>query len=194
MRKIAAALLAAVPLVAAGQERGSWYVVFGIAGGNGQVTDAAGTSSFGQLLGGTPVALGFRLEAGATLTPTLLLGFDLAGVRAATNESYYQASVAIVNYDAMVTWFPAGRGFFVRGGGGVSSSSFSVSLASVSRSSDFLGLNLAAGLGYAFWLGDSFNLTVSLDGSGQWWGDHDGGTTGPRSSSFGALGVGFDWY
>lgn len=200
MRMIAAGLLASWPLLLAAQEtappprRDSWYIGFGIAGGSGQVTNAAGTATFKQFLGGTPATVGFNFKVGGTLTPRLLLGFDLTGVNSATNEADYKASIRIVNYDAMLTWFPVGRGPFLRGGFGLSRFSYDLTLGGSTAASEFTGTNLAAGLGYAFWLGSSFNLTVNLDVSGQSWGDHDGGTTGPRSSSFWALGLGFDWY
>ncbi len=202
MRKIAAALLATLPLLAAAEDaapadaprRGAWYAGFGIAGGAGRVSDAAGTNGFGQVLGGTPTDVALEAKAGATLGPRLLLGLDLTAFRAARQESEYSASITIVNADAMVTWFPMERGLFLRGGLGLSRWAYRVSLAGASGSAAANGANLAAGVGWAFWLGEAFNLTVNLDASGQWWGDHDGGTTGPRSSSFWTLGAGFDWY
>jgi hypothetical protein len=207
MRKIAAALLAALPLVAAAEDvgpttspdpeaprRDAWYAGFGLAGGGGQVTAAGGTATFKQILGGSPTNVALRVEAGKTLTPRLLLGLDVTAFNSAIRESEYSASITIVNADAMVTWFPMERGLFLRGGLGLSRYAYQVSLAGATGSAGTNGVNAAAGLGYAFWLGDSFNLTVGLDASGQWWGDHDGGTTGPRTSSFWALGVGLDWY
>ena len=130
---------------------------------------------------------------GATITPKLLLGFDISGVGASASQNGVTESVAIANYDAMVTFFPVGHGPFLRGGLGVSRFSDTLSGA-MSGTFSCWGGNLDLGVGYAFWLGRSFNLTVNLDWSGQSWGDHAGGTTGPQTSSFWALGFGFDWY
>jgi hypothetical protein len=55
----------------------------------------------------------------------------------------------------------------------------------------YTGGNLSIGTGYAFWLGQSFNLTLNLDLSAQGYG---GSGSGPKSSSMWQLGVGFDWY
>jgi hypothetical protein len=196
MRKIVAGLLAALPLLAFGQdassprERDRWYIGFGLAAGAGRLTVPSGTATFKDYLGGSPTTLGLNFKVGATITPKILVGLDLTGVNSATNDSGYHASIRIVNYDAMLTWFPAGDGFFLRGGLGLSRFSYRFDLAGAKGGNDANGTNLAAGLGYAFWLGRSFNLTVNLDASGQAWSDD----AGLRSSSFVLLGLGFDWY
>ena len=176
------------------RQRGPWYIGFGLGGGNGSIKDAAGTSSFKEFLGKSPTTVSLNFKVGATLTPKLLLGFDLSGISSGASEGTAEATVSIANYDAMVTFFPVGRGLFVRGGAGLSRFTIDVSSPLVSGSESFTGSNLTAGAGYAFWLGQAFNLTVNLDFSRQGWGDNNGGTTGPQSSSYWALGLGFDWY
>jgi hypothetical protein len=80
----------------------------------------------------------------------------------------------------------------VRGGLGFANITSSVTLPGTGTVTDEDGgFALTGGLGYAFWLGSQFNLTVNLDFSGQRYG---GSGTAPDSSSFWALGLGFDWY
>jgi hypothetical protein len=133
------------------------------------------------------------------VTPRLLLGFDLTAIGAAA--SYFAAgvgdvkrSLTIVNLDAVATFFPMQRGLFLRGGLGLSGLSSEIEIDGVSTSDSSSGANVLAGVGYAFWLGRSFNLTVNLDFSAQGYGDTESGAPGPDSSSFWTLGLGFDWY
>jgi hypothetical protein len=58
-------------------------------------------------------------------------------------------------------------------------------------SDDANGFGVLGGFGYAFWLGKSFNLTLNLDQSFQWYSNDPGE---PDKSQFTALYVGFDWY
>jgi hypothetical protein len=175
-------------------QRDSWYIGFGLGGGDGTIKDAGGTSSFKEFFGKSPTTVALNFKVGATLTPRLLLGFDLSGVSSSASEGGADATLTIVNYDGVVTFFPVERGFFLRAGAGLSRMNLEVSGTLVDGSVDFSGANLTGGLGYAFWLGRTFNLAVNLDYSTQFWGDNDGGTTGPQRSSFWALGLGFDWY
>lgn len=91
----------------------------------------------------------------------------------------------------MLTHFPYEEGFFIRAGGGLSSILYQID-ASWSNSSDTVGgYGVLGGLGYAFWLGKSFNLTVNLDHSRQF---YPSSTTKPENSQFTILYLGFDWY
>ncbi len=178
-----------------GHQRDSWYIGFGIGGGDGAIKDAAGTSSFKEFFGKSPTTLALNFKVGATLTPRLLLGLDMSGVSSSASDSGVTATLTIVNYDGVATFFPMEHGFFLRGGVGLSRMAIEVTGSSFANGSiDYTGTNVMGGIGYAWWLGRTFNLTANLDYSAQFWGDNDGGTTGPQSSSFWALGLGFDWY
>ena len=162
--------------------RDSWYIGFGIGWGDGRVSDASGASSFGKLLRGYgPVNLAFNFKVGATLGPRMLLGLDVTAVRAAGSAG---AAVEVVQYAAMLTFFPFERGLFVRGGAGLASL---ISEYWLGRSS-WTGFGLAAGLGYAFWLGGSFHLSLNADLSTQWYGG-----SGPGRSELMSFYLGFDW-
>jgi hypothetical protein len=49
-----------------------------------------------------------------------------------------------------------------------------------------------AGVGYTFWIGKSFNLTINFDHSRQFYASGD--VNYPSNSQFTALHLGFDWY
>lgn len=209
--KLFAALLLALPLTASAQyapmapgagpaygygygvHRSPWYIGFGLGSGDGSYTLGGATATFRDWNFDPPrsSATGFfNFKVGATLSPRLLLGFDLTGLRSQSDDAGFSTAIQVVNYDAVVTWFPQGEGFFLRGGGGLSTISFEDSTL-YANPRNFGGVNLLAGVGYAFWLGQSFNLTLNLDLSAQ---RYSGATGEPDSSRLWALWVGFDWY
>ena len=173
--------------------RDVWYIGFGLGSGGGRFTLDDGTHyRFSEGLRDV-VAVSLNFKVGATLSPSVLLGFDLTTLRTEGSGfdffgNYGTYGVQVTNYDAMLTWFPVQRGPFLRAGLG---------LATISE--DFIdgtshsrgGVGAVVGGGYAFWLGRSFNLTLNLDLSAQSYGR---ATNEPKSSSFANLWVGFDWY
>ena len=181
------------PAYRASGRRDTWYIGFGLGTGNGNVALQDGSElSFSDLnlnRDTTNVALNFKV--GATLTPTLLLGFDWTVVHAGASDDFATTSVQVANYDAMLTWFPWETGFLLRGGVGLSSLTLKAASGSLGGTSTYTGGNVDVGAGYAFWLGDHFNLTLNLDLSAQGYGS---GTNGPKSSTLWNLWVGFDWY
>ncbi len=52
------------------------------------------------------------------------------------------------------------------------------------------GFGILGGIGYAFWLGKSFNLTLNIDHSRQFY----SGGSDPDNSQFTIFYLGFDWY
>lgn len=173
--------------------RDSWYIGFGLGSGSGGFTfDNGNHYRFNEGLS-DPVAVSLNFKVGATLSPTLLLGFDVTALRTEGtitdgfgNQATY--GVQVTNYDAMLTWFPVERGPFLRGGLGLASISEDVT---GGGSNSRTGVGVLVGGGYAFWLGRSFNLTLNLDLSAQSYGKS---LNEPKSSSFANLWVGFDWY
>lgn len=179
------------PAVAAPQPpptRGSWYIGFGLGGGSGQAIDTAGSLKLEDWVDASPATLLAQFQAGVTLTPRLLFGGELSVLRIASNTGGVTKAVQITNLDAMLTWYPLERGPFLRGGAGLSS--FRRDWTGYDTG-QFGGANLTIGAGYAFWLGRTFNLSLHLDYSKQWYGANAIALT---NSSYAALWLGFDWY
>lgn len=53
------------------------------------------------------------------------------------------------------------------------------------------GFGILGGVGYAFWLGKTFNLTLNIDHSRQY---YNSDAFEPNRSQFTSAYVGFDWY
>ena len=137
-----------------------------------------------------PVSLALQFEVGATLRPDLLLGLDIRGLRTQSTDGV-DAAVQATDYLAMLTWFPAREGFFLRGGAGLATLSLDVRDGGFRVDDTVGGIGLLAGLGYAFWLGERFNLTLNADVSAQLYRDS---LDRPTSSRFFDLYLGFAWY
>jgi hypothetical protein len=176
--------------------RDNWYIGFGVGYGDGRYNLNGQTVSFrdhvGQL---SPVNFMLQFEVGATVRPDLLLGFDLRAVRCQgsgnVNGFDIDASVQANDYLAVVTWFPQQRGFFLRGGGGLSTLVSTASVSGQSGSDTVFGVGVLGGLGYAFWLGQHFNLTLNADVSAQ---AFPSSSDKPTSAAFFDTYLGFTWY
>jgi hypothetical protein len=151
--------------------------------------------SFKEYIGKAPTTVALNFKVGATLSPRLLLGGDITAIRSEATESGSDVALQISTLNAMLTYFPTGKGFFLRGGVGIANFTYEVSTPILSATNDTTGVSLLGGLGYAAWLGKSFNLTVNLDFAAQSYGsktDEFGAL--PSSSSLWTLWAGFDWY
>jgi Outer membrane protein beta-barrel domain len=180
-------------------QRGTWYIGFGVGTGAGAFHLDDGTRrTFADAVGGDVTSLFFNFKVGGTVSPRLLLGFDLStlsthGTSADVAGFTFDTSVQVTNLDAMVTFFPFERGLFLRGGLGLATlyvkdfGFFGV----VGESHTRTGVGAVLGAGYAFWLARSFNLTLNLDLSAQSYGKSAGRE---KDSSAANLWLGFDWY
>jgi hypothetical protein len=197
VRKLAL-FLAAAPLVAFGQpapaeaQRGSWYIGFGLGSGGADAAWQGSSHSFGS--GHTNAFYNFKI--GGTATQWLLVGLDVSGFASSAGRSgQVTTSAAVRNVDVALTVFPFERGLFIRSGLGRSeilAREEGPTLGGTYRiDRGASGTNAFFGVGWAFWLGQSFNLTVALDTSRQ---RYSSSFTDPESSSFWALWVGADWY
>jgi hypothetical protein len=171
------------------RQRGPWYIGFGLGGGDGSLELSDGTADFKDLVypGRTTVAFNFRV--GATMSPRLLLGFDGGFVSASSDSDGYNSSVQLNYYDVGVMFFPMERGFYLRGGLGLSSVVQEVESPFTPFDYSARGFNVLGGIGYAFWLGRSFNLTLNLDAQRHTF-NEDNVESGTSWSAW----VGFDWY
>jgi len=175
-----------------GKRRGSWYIGFGFGGGDGSVKLSDGTADFKDMVypGRTTVSFNFRV--GATLSPRLLLGFDGGAVGSSSDADGFESSVQLNYYDVGVMYFPMEKGFFLRAGAGLSGISQTVETGSpfvpgVDYSAR--GFNVLGGIGYAFWLGRAFNLTLNLDAQ-----RHSFNKDNVESATSWSAWLGFDWY
>jgi hypothetical protein len=144
--------------------------------------------SFGDRLQGatdkSPL-LGINLvNAGVALSPTLLLGGSASAVaqfgKIAGNDTHLQ----INNYLATLTWFPAEKGFFLRGGAGLSN----IFIDTGTSSDTVHGFGVLVGAGFAIPVGLRHNITFTVDYSRQ---TYSGSSTKPDSSQFGAAYLGY---
>ena len=182
----------AAPVYARTQQRDGWYIGFGVGLGDGGVSVQGESLSFKELnFDRDPTRIGLNFKLGWTVTPRLLLGLDITAARAQASGDGVTTAAQITNYDAVATFFPWERGLFVRGGLGLSALSLEVDGGSLEGSDTYGGTNILGGIGYAFWLGQQFNLTLNLDASKQFYGSS---ATEPEGSSFWMLYAGFDWY
>lgn len=193
---VAACVVFILPSLAEGgtHQRDSWYIGFGIGTGFDEAWELNGHDVsfddwFGSADQGPKLALNFK--AGATLSPRTLLGFDLTALGQSGTLGGVDGHVQINNYFLMLTHFPREEGFFIRAGGGLSSLVIMVDGGYFSGDETVSGVGLLGGIGYAFWLGKSFNLTVNLDHSRQF---YSSGAGEPDKSRFTILYLGFDWY
>jgi hypothetical protein len=178
------------------KQRDSWYIGFGLGGGSGSLERDGSRVSFDEYLFDLdPTTLTLNLKVGATLTPKLLLGLDLNAVRSAVESGGDDAALQISNYDLVATFFPVGRGLFVRAGAGLSRFTYEENTSYGDYSIDTSGFNVIGGVGYALWLGQQFNLTLNLDFSSSSFGSQDDVyAILPESSRYASFWVGFDWY
>jgi hypothetical protein len=178
------------------KERGNWYIGFGLGGGDGALTPRGGlAAALGKdrlRFSGDKGSFNFRI--GATASPKLLLGLDTGAVvasddRVALGGATYKATSSLTYYDAAFMFFPWERGLFLRGGVGLSSASFILEGGGTKTEVSANGLNVLGGVGYAFWLGRSFNLTLNLDGQ-----RHAFDTVDLGGATSWSAWLGLDWY
>jgi hypothetical protein len=185
-------------------QRDAWYVTFAAGSGSARLTfkdppnGIDETLSLSELYGGdTPTRMAFDVQVGSTITPQLLLGVDL-GVFVATgnlappsHEAHLSLSIGTLTFNATV--FPWRTGPFVRGGLGVARFASRATFPSAPAfTTEAFGMAGTAGVGYAFWVGQRLNLTLSLDVSGQTYPESD--AAAPDTSSYWALRGGIGWY
>jgi hypothetical protein len=115
--------------------------------------------------------LAYHVEAGARLMPQLLLGFDLSGITTSGNGPYGgTGGVTVLDYDVVATLFPFVRGFFLRGGAGLSTLTW-VPTSAVGAS--YLGTNVLLGAGWAFPVALPLHLTLGVDWTHPFFGGAD---------------------
>ncbi len=181
----------AQPYRRAPYQRSSWYIGFGLGGSGGSVSITGKPASiYGvdslRFKGDTFAG---NIRVGATISPKLLVGFD-GGFAGSDGDQTFpgftdKVSLQLNYYDVGLMYFPADRGFFLRAAAGLSAVDWKDSVNHMNSG----GLNVLGGIGYAFWLGQTFNLTLNLDAI-----RHKFNANGFESGTAWSAWVGFDWY
>jgi outer membrane protein with beta-barrel domain len=127
----------------------------------------------------------YRIDGGVQLDPKTLVGLSLSGVGKTAKINGNDASTSITNFLATATYFPAERGFFVRGGLGYSG--MVVDDGVDKRHTG--GVGLLAGLGWAWNVVSQHYVTVSIDQSFQFY--HSNNDHRPTRSEFSAAYLGY---
>jgi hypothetical protein len=177
-------------------EKSSWYIGFGLGTGDGGWEIEGKEVTFDDWFEGfdtTPSVTG-NLGVGAILNPKLHLGFDLSVISQEGDGEVHgydvEANFQINNYLAALTYFPTGEGLFIKAGAGVSVITYEISGGPVSESRSDSGTAILGGLGYAFWLGKTFNLCLNAEYSHQSYDDEEA----PDNSHFWNVYVSFYWF
>lgn len=178
-------------------EKSSWYIGFGLGAGDGGWEVDGEEVTFDDWFEGfddTSPKVTINFGVGAILNPKLHLGFDMSAIRQeGVDYGYYydvKANFQINNYLAALTYFPTGEGLFIKAGTGVSVIGYEISGGPVLESRSASGTALLAGLGYAFWLGKTFNLCLNAEYSYQDYYDEEA----PDSSHFWNAYLSFYWF
>ena len=98
------------------------------------------------------------------------------------------AGVTLINYDAVATLFPFVRGFFLRGGAGLSTLTVSAPVPGLVGVS-YLGTNVLLGAGWALPVAVPLHVTLGMDWAHQFFGAAE--VTG---SSVWMMRLGLGWY
>ena len=168
------AAIIAFPASLSAQEKSSWYIGFGLGtGGSEWTVDGESVSNEDWVEGSdSDQTMTLNFGVGAIMSPKLNVGFDISAIRhQAEGDDYYgnsiESSVQINNYMAMATYFPMEKGFLLRGGLGLCAYQIDID----GETDQYNGFSALAGIGYAFWLGTTFNLGLNFDYSYQQYDD-----------------------
>jgi hypothetical protein len=172
-------------------QRDRWYIGFGLGSGGGSFGLDGARTNFRQAHGGpAPVNLAFQLELGATLTPSVLLGGEISGIVSYADVGGADSTLTTSQLLLVTTWFPMRRGLFLRGGAGLAGFEQELDDGAFRARARASGVGLLGGVGYAWWLGERFNLTTHVDVNGHAYVSGDG----PDNSATVTAYLGFRWY
>jgi hypothetical protein len=166
--------------------RDGWFIGFGVGTGGATLYGDGTFATIGDVVGADAKVGALRFEIGATLSDRLLLGLELMGVGTQQETAGSVGRVAVLDADAVFTFFPDADGLFLRFGGGGSL----LHVRQAGETDVHKGYNGLVGVGYAFWVGERFNLSVRVDHSRARYEKK----SAVETTELWSAAVGFDWY
>ncbi len=178
-------------------QKSGWYIGFGLGTGDaGWEVDGKSYTLDDYFEGVDSVSpkVTINFGVGAILSPSIHIGLDISAVRQegsiSTTYGDFTAALQITNTLGVLTYFPMNEGLFLRIGAGVSNISQEFQFLGEQKSNSYSGFAYLGGVGYALWIGQTFNLCLNFDYSAQSYSDNEA----PDNSHFWAFYVSFYWF
>lgn len=174
------------------KKKSNWYIGFGVGMGEliveGETMDDA-FDEYPTIDVGQEVTLNFGV--GAIINPKLHLGFDVSAIRQSAEDDFDQTlDFQVNNYFAALSYYPTGKGLFLKAGAGISALVVELDTMFIDESETYSGTGFLLGIGYDFWLGKSFNLGIHAEYSKQSYSDSDA----PDDTEFTSIYLSFYWF
>ncbi len=176
-----------------GNTKGLWYIGFGLGTGDGSFTDDGTEMTYDDVFEGlsSTVPLTVNLGIGAIVTQKIHAGLDISAVRKTGTIFDGTFAMQVNNYFGSVSLYPFNEGLFLKGGIGYSALVFEATGFVGGDSTDtYGGMGGLVGVGYNFWIGETFNLGVNIEYTMQSYSDEDG----PDSGNFWNAYVSCYWF
>ncbi len=161
-----------------GHRKSSWYIGFGLGWGDGSWEFENGEEvTFDDFTEDSDdsTRIAFNFGIGGIVNPQFHLGLDINAIRQEASANIYgteiTASMQINNYMLSAFYYPMNEGIFLKAGIGRSVYQMTISGGPFKISESESGLALLGGIGYAAWLGETFNLCFHLDYTTQSYGE-----------------------
>lgn len=176
--------------------KNSWFIGFGFGVGNGSVIEKDEVESTYTYIDKNNDRIPFSgfFRIGAILNPKFHLGSEIALLTQQTNQ--YENVMTLSQGSIMLSayYFPINEGPFAKCGAGFSFIGTEIKREDTEKilsENNDVGLAANIGLGYAFWLGESFNLTINGDLFYHYYAKD---TESPLRSLFYTISVGCEWF
>lgn len=174
------------------KKKSPWYIGFGVGLGNLEIEG----ETLDDMYGDNPYIdvgpeITFNFGVGAIINPKLHLGLDISAIRQSAEDDFNQSlDFQINNYFAALSYYPIGKGFFIKAGAGISVAVIELDSVVFDDSESYTGTGYLLGIGYDFWLGKTFNLGIHAEYSKQTYDDNDA----PEDTDFTSIYISFYWF
>jgi hypothetical protein len=165
--------------VAETNQKSSWYIGFGLGSGDGQMEIDGESKSFDDHFDTSGLKITGNAGLGMIVNPNLHVGFDFSAMSRTNSTTVsngtFTEGVNIYNYYVAVSYFPFTEGLCLKAAAGFSNLQLMtvtkeyVAPVYVGHQKDYTmnGYGGLVGIGYYFWIGDSFNLGLNAEYSYQ---------------------------